>query len=80
MRFLTVKVKNVSEQSLEAAEMNLQIADEKFKSGAINSFNYRDIQINYLNTALNRLQAMYNLIYSNTTLARLTGGFLQEQE
>lgn len=71
---------NVSEQSLEAAEMNLQIADEKFKSGAINSFNYRDIQINYLNTALNRLQAMYNLIYSNTTLTRLTGGFLEEQE
>lgn len=71
---------NVSEQSLEAAEMNLQIADEKFKSGAINSFNYRDIQISYLNTALNRLQAVYNLIYSNTTLTRLTGGFLEEGE
>jgi outer membrane protein TolC len=71
---------NVSEQSLEAAEMNLQIADEKFKSGAINSFNYRDIQISYLNTALNRLQAVYNLIYSNTTLTRLTGGFLEETE
>src|SRR6056297_2671956 len=71
---------NVSEQSLEAAEINLQIADEKFKSGAINSFNYRDIQIGYLNTALNRLQAIYNLIYSNTTLTRLTGGFLEEQE
>ncbi|HKL08550.1 MAG TPA: TolC family protein [Bacteroidales bacterium] len=71
---------NVSEQSLEAAEMNLQIADEKFKSGAINSFNYRDIQIGYLNTALNRLQAIYNLIYSNTTLTRLTGGFLEEEE
>jgi len=71
---------NVSEQSLEAAEMNLQIADEKFKSGAINSFNYRDIQISYLNTALNRLQAVYNLIYSNTTLTRLTGGFLEEPE
>ncbi len=71
---------NVSEQSLEAAEMNLQIADEKFKSGAINSFNYRDIQLSYLNSALNRLQAVYNLIYSNTTLTRLTGGFLEEEE
>ena len=70
---------NVANESLEAAEMNLQIADEKFKSGAINSFNYRDIQLSYLNSALNQLQSVYNLIYSNTTLTRLTGGFLNEE-
>ncbi len=69
---------NVANESLEAAEMNLQIADEKFKSGAINSFNYRDIQLSYLNSALNQLQSIYNLIYANTTLTRLTGGFLNE--
>ncbi|MBI9055823.1 MAG: TolC family protein [Bacteroidales bacterium] len=68
----------VSNESLEAAEMNLQIADEKFKSGVINSFNYRDIQLSYLNSALTQLQSIYNLIYSNTTLTRLTGGFLNE--
>ncbi|MFC2151035.1 TolC family protein [Bacteroidota bacterium] len=71
---------NVANESLEAAELNLQIADEKFKSGAINSFNYRDIQLNYLNSAINQLQSIYNLIYSNTTLTRLTGGFLNEPE
>ncbi|MFC2096545.1 TolC family protein [Bacteroidota bacterium] len=71
---------NVASESLEAAEMNLQIAEEKFKSGAINSFNYRDIQLNYLNSALNQLQSIYNLIYSNSTLTRLTGGFLEENE
>lgn len=71
---------NVSNESLEAAEMNLQIAEEKFKSGAINSFNYRDIQLNYLNSALNQLQSIYNLIYSNSSLTRLTGGFLNETE
>ncbi|MFC2103732.1 TolC family protein [Bacteroidota bacterium] len=70
---------NVASESLEAAEMNLQIAEEKFKSGAINSFNYRDIQLNYLNSALNQLQSIYNLIYSNSTLTRLTGGFLNEE-
>ncbi len=69
---------NVANESLEAAEMNLQIADEKFKSGAINSFNYRDIQLSYLRSAINQLQSVYNLIYSNTTLTRLTGGFLDE--
>jgi outer membrane protein len=71
---------NVANESLEAAEMNLQIADEKFKSGAINSFNYRDIQLSYLNSALNQLQSIYNLIYSNTTLTRMTGGFLDEAD
>jgi len=69
---------NVSNESLEAAKLNLQIAEEKFKTGAINSFNYRDIQLNYLNSALNQLQSVYNLIYSNSTLTRLTGGFLNE--
>lgn len=69
---------NVSNESLEAAEMNLQIAKEKFDTGAINSFNYRDIQLNYLNSALNQLQSIYNLIYSNSSLTRLTGGFLNE--
>ena len=71
---------NVANESFEAAEMNLQIADEKFKSGAINSFNYRDIQLSYLNSALYQLQSIYNLIYSNTTITRLTGGFLNEIE
>jgi outer membrane protein TolC len=70
---------NVANESLEAAEMNLQIADEKFKSGAINSFNYRDIQLSYLTSAINQLQSIYNLIYANTTLTRLTGGFLNEE-
>ena len=70
---------NVANESLQAAEMNLKIADEKYKTGAINSFNYRDIQLNYLNSAINQLQSIYNLIYSNTNLTRLTGGFLNEQ-
>ncbi len=68
----------VSEESLEAAELNLSIAEDKLKSGVINSFNYRDIQMIYLNSALNRLSAIYNLIDSNTVLTRLTGGFVEE--
>jgi outer membrane protein TolC len=56
----------------------MSIADEKFRSGAISSFEYRDIQLIYLNSALRRLQAIYNLIGSRTSLTRLTGGFLME--
>ena len=70
----------VATESLEAAEISLKIAEEKYKTGAINSFNYRDIQLNYLNTAFQQLQAIYNLVYSKTALTRLTGGFLNEEK
>jgi len=68
----------VADESLEAAELNMTIADEKFRSGVITSFEYRDIQLIYLNSALRRLQAIYNLIGSRTSLTRLTGGFLMD--
>jgi outer membrane protein TolC len=58
----------------------MRIADEKFRTGAITSFEYRDIQLIYLNSALRRLEAIYNLIGSRTSLTRLTGGFLMEEE
>lgn len=70
----------IAEESVEAADLSLQIAEEKYKSGAINSFNYRDIQLSYLSSALQLLQAKFNLINSQTNLTRLTGGFIEEQE
>jgi outer membrane protein TolC len=66
----------VSEESMKAAELNLQISNEKFKSGAINSFNFRDVQLIYQNTAINKLEAIYNLIDSKTELLRLTSGII----
>ena len=69
---------NLSEESLNTAEMNMNIAKEKFKSGSINSFEYRDIQNAYLNTAMTRLEAMYNVIDTHTDLTRMTGGIIEE--
>ena len=75
---IRIALLQVADESLEAAELNMSIADEKFRSGAITSFEYRDIQLIYLNSALRRLQAIYNLIGSRTSLTRLTGGFLMD--
>jgi len=69
----------VAEESLDAAELNMEIAGDKFRTGAINSFNYRDIQLIYLNAAIRRLEAIYNLIDSRTSLTRITGGFISEE-
>lgn len=75
---IRIALLDVANESLEAAELNMSIADEKFRTGAISSFEYRDIQLIYLNSALQRLEAIYNLIGSRTSLTRLTGGFLME--
>ncbi len=72
-------LKSVAEESLETAAINLDIAGEKFRAGAINSFNYRDIQLIYLNSALQNLKSVFNLIQSETSLIRITGGFVKEE-
>ena len=68
----------VSEDNLNTVALNLNIAEEKYKTGIINSFEYREVQLNYIQAAINKLQAVYNLLYSNTTLIRITGGFIDE--
>lgn len=73
-------LKGVAQESLETAELNMDIAGDKFRSGAINSFNYRDIQLIYFNSALQNLKATFNLINSESSLIRITGGFVSENE
>ena len=68
----------LAKENLEAAQLNLQISREKFESGAINSFNYRDVQQIYLNAAQGELQAIYYFIDAQTSLLRLAGVIVQE--
>ncbi len=74
-----VELLNVANENMAAAELNLSISEEKYRSGVINSFNFRDVQLIYLSAALRRLQSIYNLIDSKTQLTRITGGFLGTQ-
>lgn len=67
-------------ENLEASKLNLQLSKEKFESGAINSFNYRDVQISYIAIAQRELEAIYNFIDSQTALLRMTGTIIQEYE
>lgn len=71
---------SISEENIRIAALNLELADERFQTGTINSFDFRQIQVNYLNTALNNLQAKFDLLDSETELLRLTGGILNEYE
>ena len=66
---------NVSDEQLKTASLSLKLSEERVNSGVINSFNYRDIQLAYLNAALNKLQSIYDLIDSKTSLLITTGKF-----
>ena len=68
-----LKVATEAEQS---ARLNLQIAREKYERGAINSFNYRDVQNRYLYAAQSQLLARFNIISSRTEIMRLIGELL----
>jgi outer membrane protein TolC len=70
---------NVAQVNLESAELNMQIATEKYKNGSINSFNFRDVQLIFLNASSNKLNAVYDLIDSQVELLRLTGGIITER-
>lgn len=68
----------LSKDQQQAAKLNMDISSEKYAQGAINSFNYRDVQILYKNASLGYLDAIYNLIESDTQLLKITGGILDE--
>ncbi|MEN8119497.1 MAG: TolC family protein [Bacteroidota bacterium] len=68
----------VADESTKSSELNLQIAKDKFASGAINSFNYRDIQLSYINASFKKLEAIYLLIGSHNDLLRLTGNIISQ--
>lgn len=70
----------VARENLESAELNLSLSREKFESGAINSFNFRDVQQIYMRAAYEFQNAVFRVIQSYHTLLRLTGGIIDEYE
>jgi outer membrane protein TolC len=76
--FIRRQLYEVAEVNIESASLNLEISSEKCRNGSINSFNFRDVQLIYLNAAFRKLEAVYNLIDTRAELLRLTGGLVME--
>ncbi|MDA3928033.1 MAG: TolC family protein [Prolixibacteraceae bacterium] len=70
---------NLSNERLKVAQINLSISEEKLKAGTINSFNYRDVQLNYQNAAIAQLNALYSLLESKTSIQRIAGQIISEE-
>ncbi len=72
-----IKLLSITEQKLQLANENIGIAEERFRSGAINSFDYRNIQLTLLNTSFARLSILYDLIVTKSNIDWLTGKYHQ---
>lgn len=69
---------DINDRRYQASVQNLEISEERFKNGTINSFDYRTVQNNNLAAATVRLQSIFDLLDSQVTLMRLTGGLTQK--
>lgn len=63
----------ITTELVDNARRNLEIAEERLRGGLINSFDYRSIQLGYINATQSRLNALLNLKNTETALLRLTG-------
>lgn len=72
------EILNLQQMNVDNAQINLELSEERFDSGLINSFDYRTIQIQYLNAQLGQISALADLIETRTELIRLTGGLIRE--
>lgn len=68
-----IEVVNITRQLIQNAERNIEIGQERFRGGAINSFDYRAIQLNLVNAEFQLLNALLNLKNVETEVLRLTG-------
>lgn len=68
---------SISDKLIANAEQNLEISTERFKAGQINSFEYRTVQLGYINASQAKLNAIFNLKNTETELVKLVGGLIR---
>lgn len=67
----------ITNQLVENARRSLTIAEDRFEAGLVNIFDYRTVQLSYINAVQSRLNAIYNLKTTETNLIRLVGGLVR---
>lgn len=70
------EIVTLDSEQLEVSELLMKLSEERYRNGTINSFNFREVQLAYLQSATSRLSSIYNLVVANSELLRLTGGLV----
>ena len=71
------QVVSITRDLIANAERNIEVAEERFRGGTINSFDYRAIQLNYVNAENQLLNALLTLKNTETEILRLTGQIVE---
>lgn len=66
----------IAQTKLQAAELNLSLANERYKNGALSAIDLRIVQENYQDAALEKFAAIFDGLSSRLDLVRLTGGLI----
>ena len=74
------QIVEITKTNQRATELNLSLAEERYRVGYINAIELRLIQLNYLNASLANLEAVYNLIDVYTDLMSLTGSIIEQSQ
>jgi outer membrane protein len=70
----------IAQTKLRAAELNLSLANERYRNGALSAIDLRIVQENYQNAALENYAAIFDILSVRTELVRMTGGLLEEYQ
>lgn len=70
------EIVDLTRRLIANAERNLGIAEERFRGGTINSFDFRTVQLNFVNARFQLLNALLQLRNTETEILRLTGGIV----
>lgn len=71
------EIVSITQDLITNAERNLTIAETRFRGGTINSFDYRLIQLNYVNAENQLLNALLAVKNTETEILRLTGQIVE---
>lgn len=71
-------LKDLNRTMIDNATLQLDMAADRLQSGAIDSFDFRQIQVNYLNANAQYYLAVFQTMESYLELLKLSGNLLQE--
>lgn len=71
-----VLIYELQEENIKTAQNNFNRTKEKFKIGQVNSIEFRQAQLNLLNSELSRNQAKYNAKLAELVVLQLSGDLL----
>jgi outer membrane protein TolC len=68
----------IANTKLNAAELNISLANERYRNGALSAIDLRIVQEQYQNAALENYQALFDALSSQLELVKLIGGLVDQ--